>query len=176
MKKKTAPHTFSIFRWYFFIGLWEINFPTTSRLTLHLSISQPLSLLFSLLSLCFIFLQFPSCTLNLFTLISIVYLSRIRNGPQPSHHLHHVVDSAGNFDSKAFVPKDSAVDAYSELRIRISRCESEINHTLATISSPLRNRIPLRRRHLQVKHLSLFSPSVLFVIVIGWFCSSLNNL
>jgi len=54
-------------------------------------------------------------------------------------------------------------------------CESEINHTLATISSPLRNRIPLRRRHLQVKHLSLLSPTVLFVIVIGWFFSSLNT-
>lgn len=82
----------------------------------------------------------------------------------------HISSHTQPLSSSHFSPPDA-----SRRRRLHFRCESEINHTLATISSPLRNGIPLRRRHLQVKHLSLLSPTILFVIVTGWFCSSINN-
>jgi len=50
--KKRHPILLAFSHDIFFIGSWKINFPTIPRLTLHLSIPQPLSLLFSLLSFC----------------------------------------------------------------------------------------------------------------------------
>jgi len=57
----------------------------------------------------------PSIPQNLSSPLSLFSIS---HESEISHHLHYVVDSTGNFDSKASVLTDSAMDAYSKLRIR----------------------------------------------------------